>query len=284
VSGYEHRSVEEKWQRRWEEVGSFDSDPDPDREAYFVNFPYPYMNGYIHIGHTFTLLQLEIAARYHRLLGYNVLWPFAFHCTGTPIVAAAQRVADGEESQLRILKEMNIPQEEIDLMSDPVHWTEYFPKETRKDLGRLGLAVDWRRSFITTELNPYYDNFVKWQFDRLYEKGLVVQGEHPVIWCTKDNSPVGDHARLTGAGETPQEYTLLKFLVEGTDDYMVAATLRPETVYGQTNLWVDPDYEYVRAQVDDEIWIASRQAFEKLIFQKHEIETRGFLLGQELSG
>ncbi len=284
MSEYDHRSIEEKWQRRWDGEHAFEADPDPAREPYFVNFPYPYMNGYLHIGHTYTLLQLEIAARYHRLLGYNVLWPFAFHCTGTPIVAAAERVADGEETQLNILREMGVPEEHIARMADPVYWTEYFPGVTRTDLERLGVAVDWRRSFITTELNPYYDKFVRWQFDRLHEQGLVVKGEHPVIWCPKDNSPVGDHARLTGVGETPQEYTLLKFRVEGSDDIIVAATLRPETVYGQTNLWVDPDVEYRRARVDDEVWIASREAFEKLIYQDHDIETKGFVMGEELIG
>ena len=284
MTDYDPWSVEEKWQRRWAEAGAFESDPDPDREPYFVNFPYPYMNGYLHIGHTFTLLQLEIASRYHRLLGRNVLWPFAFHCTGTPIVAAAERVADGEESQMRILRDMGVPEEHIAKMGDPVYWTEYFPVMTRQDLDRLGLAVDWRRSFITTQLNPYYDAFVRWQFTRLHEKGLVVKGRHPVIWCPRDNSPVGDHARVSGEGETPQEFTLLKFKVDGTDDIIVAATLRPETVYGQTNLWVDPDVEYRRAQVNDETWIASKEAFEKLGYQMLDIETRGFVMGEELLG
>jgi leucyl-tRNA synthetase len=284
VVEYDPWKVEEKWQRRWTEEGTFEADPDPDRQPYYVNFPYPYMNGYLHIGHTFTLLQLEIAARYHRMLGYNVLWPFAFHCTGTPIVAAAQRVADGEESQMRMLREMGVPEEHIAKMADPVYWTEYFPVVTRTMLERLGVAVDWRRSFITTELNPYYDNFVRWQFKRLHEQDLVIKGRHPVIWCPKDNSPVGDHARVRGEGETPQEYTLLKFQLEGSEDIIVAATLRPETVFGQTNLWVDPDIEYRRTKVDDEVWIASKEAFEKLIYQEHEIETKGFVMGEELIG
>ncbi len=132
MNEYDHRSIEEKWQRRWEEVHAFEADPDPAREPYFVNFPYPYMNGYLHLGHTFSLLQLEFAARYHRLLGRNVLWPFAFHCTGTPIVAAAERVADGEETQISMLREMGVPEEHIAKMGDPVYWTEYFPEVTKE--------------------------------------------------------------------------------------------------------------------------------------------------------
>jgi len=282
---YDPRDVEQRWQRRWAEARAFEAEPDPSRPKYFVNFPYPYMNGYLHIGHTFTLLQLEFAARYHRLLGRNVLWPFAFHCTGTPIVAAAQRVTEGEPTQLEILRQMGIPEEQILRMGDPLEWTRFFPRETRRDMERLGLSVDWRRSFITTSLNPYYDTFVRWQFGRLRELGLVVKGEHPVIWCPKDNSPVGDHARVEGEGETPQEFTLLKFPLEGDEEVqLVAATLRPETVFGQVNLWVDPDLEYVRARVDGEVWVASRQAFEKLELQRHEVEPLGTVRGSELVG
>jgi len=282
---YDPKAVEERWQRRWAEAHAFEADADPARPKYFVNFPYPYMNGFLHLGHTFTLLQLEFAARYHRMLGHNVLWPFAFHCTGTPIVAAAQRVAEGERTQLQILRQMGVPEDEIAKMGAPEEWTRYFPKETRKDLERLGASVDWRRSFITTGLNPYYDAFVRWQFRRLKELGLVVKGEHPVIWCTKDNSPVGDHARVKGEGETPQEFTLLKFPLEGPEGIsLVAATLRPETVFGQTNLWVDPELEYVRAEVDGEVWVASRQCFEKLELQRHEVELVGTVRGAELLG
>ncbi len=282
---YDPKAVEERWQRRWAEARAFEAEPDPSRPKYFVNFPYPYMNGYIHIGHTFTLLQLEFAARYHRMLGQNVLWPFAFHCTGTPIVAAAQRVAEGEPTQLDILRQMGISEDQLARMRDPLEWTRFFPRETRRDMERLGLSVDWRRSFITTSLNPYYDAFVRWQFARLKEMGLVVQGEHPVIWCPKDNSPVGDHARVEGEGETPQEFTLLKFPLEGDEEtQLVAATLRPETVFGQVNLWVDPAHKYVRARVDNEVWVASRQAFEKLELQRHEVEVLGTVKGSELVG
>ncbi len=283
---YRPIEVEAEWQRRWREARAFEADADPSRPPYFVNFPYPYMNGLLHLGHTFTLLQLEFAARYHRMLGRNVLWPFAFHCTGTPIVAAAARVAEGEPTQIDMLRKGGVPEEEIAKMGDPVEWTRYFPKETRLDLDRLGLSVDWRRSFITTELNPYYDTFVRWQFGRLKEQGLVVQGEHPVVWCPKENSPVGDHARIRGEGETPQEFTLLKFpIVDDPEGAMlVAATLRPETVYGQTNLWVDPEFEYERARVDGELWIASRQAFDKLALQRHTVERAGKVRGSELLG
>jgi leucyl-tRNA synthetase len=274
-------SIETKWQKRWEDAHIFEVEPS-DQPHFFVNVPYPYMNGFFHLGRSFTFLRADVIARFKRMQGYNTLFPFAFHCTGTPIVAAAQRVEEGEEKQIEILRDMRIPEDIIPKFADPVFWTEYFPEEGKKDLKRLGMGVDWRRTFKTTSLNPHYDRYVKWQFRKLKEKGLVGLGEHPVIWCTKCNSPIGDHARLEGEGETPQEFTLLKF--EFGNEYIVAASLRPETVYGQTNMWVDPGLEYVRAKVDDEIWIMSTQCAEKLSHQNKSVEILNTVKGKELIG
>lgn len=244
--------------------------------------PFPYMNGFFHLGRAFTFLRADVIARFKRMQGCNALFPFAFHCTGTPIVAAAQRVEENEQKQIQILKGMAIPEEDIPKFRDPVYWTEFFPKEGEKDLKRLGMGVDWRRTFKTTSLNPHYDRFVKWQFRHLEKMGFVGLGEHPVIWCMKCNGPVGDHARLEGEGETPQEFTLLKFQFE--DGYLVTASLRPETVYGQTNMWVDPDLEYVRAKVNNEVWIVSRQCAEKLSHQNKKVEILGTVKGRDLLG
>ena len=304
------KQIEQKWQRAWKDAGIFEVDPDPERKKYYVNFPYPYMNGYLHIGHAFSLMRLEILARYKRMTGHNVLWPFAFHCTGTPIVAAANRIKKGEESQIKILRDMGIQDEDIPKFADELEWTRHFPKEAKKDLERLGIAVDWRRTFITTSLNPHYSKFIEWQFNRLKEENLIKTGEYPVVWCTNDNSPTGDHARLKGEGERPQEFTLLKFSIPleqwkdkyGENIFLLAATLRPETVFGQTNLWVDPDGSYslseyepelgekgnengeVEKERTKELWILSGPAAEKLKEQKKDLNEIATITGRELIG
>lgn len=275
------KKVERKWQERWMEERIFEAEVD-EREKYFCNVPYPYMNGLLHLGRCFTILRVDVMARFKRMQGFNVLFPFAFHCTGTPIVAAAQRIKEGEEIQKRILRDMGIPASEISKFEDPVFWTEYFSREAEIDLKEFGISVDWRRSFITTSLNPYYDKFIRWQFRKLKEKNLVVLGEHPVIWCPKCNSAVGDHARLEGEGETPQEFTLLKFKFE--DKFIIAATLRPETVFGQTNLWIDPKVFYVEAKVNEEVWIISEECATKLSNQNKKVEIIRRVKGRELIG
>ncbi len=275
------RSIDTKWQKRWDDANIFEADPD-ERKKFFVNLPYPYMNGYMHLGRAYTFLKGDIITRYKRMKGFNAVYPFAFHCTGTPIVAAAERIEEGEETQIENLKKTGVPEEEIPKFEDPVYWTEHFSEKMIEHLKSAGFGIDWRRSFITTSLNPYYDKFIKWQFRKLKEKGLVAIGTHPVVWCPKCKNPVGDHARLEGEGETPQEFTLLKF--EFGDEYIVAATLRPETVFGQTNLWVDPELSYARAKVNDEIWIMSKPCAEKLKEQEKDVEIIETVRGEELLG
>jgi leucyl-tRNA synthetase len=77
-------------QKRWEEAKAFEADPDPMVEPFMVTFPYPYSNGHLHIGHAFSLTKAIFRAQFERHQGKNVLFPFAFHCTGMPIQAVSQ--------------------------------------------------------------------------------------------------------------------------------------------------------------------------------------------------
>ncbi len=281
-SPYDPRLVEPKWQRVWEEKGVHRARAAPTRPKFFACVPYPYMSGYQHLGFGVSFLRAEFLARYKRMTGFNVLLPQAFHCTGLPILGAARRVAEGEPKQIEILRAMGVSEGEIPKFADPLHWIEVFPEATREDLRRLGAAVDWSRSFITTPLNPPYDAFVRWQFRRLQEGGYVQVGSHPVVWCPKDQAPIGDHDRLEGEGVQPVSFTLLKF--PWANVFLVAATLRPETVFGQTNLWVDPDATYVEAEIDGETWVMNRGAADKLQEQGRSVRVTGEIKGSDLVG
>ena len=235
------------------------------------------------MGFGVSFLRAEFQSRFRRMRGYNVLHPQAFHCTGLPILGAAKRVAEGEPGQLKILEQMGIPVSGVPAFADPMHWIDVFPKATIEDLKGLGAAIDWRRSFITTELNPPYDAFVRWQFRRLKDGGYVRIDKHPVIWCPKDQAPIGDHDRLEGEGVTPQAFTLLKFpLADGR--ILVAATIRPETVFGQTNIWVDPGASYLVAAVDGERWILNEVAASKLAEQGKKVVREAVVRGADLVG
>ncbi|MBI4146077.1 leucine--tRNA ligase [Candidatus Woesearchaeota archaeon] len=270
-----------KWQRRWKAQRVFESDPS-DKPKFFLTTPYPYVNGLLHIGHTYTYMRVDAFARFKRMRGFNVLFPFAWHATGSPIDTAAKKVAENEPGQLNALKLMGFKDEDLPAFKEPLHWVKTFSREAKKDLMRYGMSIDWRREFVTTDLNPRYSKFIKWQFNTLKKKGFVVQGEHPVVWCPKENAPVGDHARAEGEGETPQEMLLVKFKTDG--HVFPCATFRPETVFGVTNVWVNPDLTYVEAVVDGEHWMVSEPCVRKLLDQKHDVKELKRRKGSELVG
>ncbi|MET1102073.1 MAG: leucine--tRNA ligase [Pyrodictiaceae archaeon] len=278
------KAIEAKWQERWMRDKIFEADPDPTRPKFFVTFPYPYVNGLPHLGSAFTILRVDITARYKRMRGYNVLFPQGWHATGGPIVSAALRVREGDETIIRMLKSMGVREDEIPFFREPAHWVKYFTKQWRKDLERYGMSIDWRREFFTTSLNPYYSKFVEWQYYKLREKGLVGKGSHPVVWCPKEKKVVGDHDRLSGyEGIGPIEAYIIKFRSE-KGLILPALTLRPETIYGVTNIWVNPDYEYVIAMVDGEKWVLTDYMVGELADQDHVVEVAGRVRGAELIG
>ena len=274
--------IEKKWQKRWEDEKAFQVERD-NRKKYYIAIVYPYMSGLLHLGHLFTYTFSEIMLRYKRMQGFNTLAKFGFHCTGTPIVAAANRVKEKEPKQIETLKKMGIPDKEIPKFAKPEYWAEYFPKETLKDAKRLGFSIDKRYSFITTDLNPPYDAFIRWQFNKLKDKGYVKKGKHPVVWCPKCNAPTGDHARAEGEGETPQEYLLFKHKLDD-GRFLISATLRQDTVLGITNLFVHPDFEYLEAEVNGERWIFGEGCLSNFKEQDFKVKITGKVKGKELIG
>ncbi len=277
------KRIEEKWQKRWAEARVFEADPDK-RPKFFVTFPYPYVNAFPHLGSAYTVLRVDILARFKRMKGFNVLFPQGWHATGGPIVAAALRVREGDPKQIRILKMMGIKEEDIPKFRDPEYWVKFFTREWRRDFQRYGLSIDWRREFYTTYLNPPYTKFIQWQYNKLREAGLIAKGKHPVVWCPKEHKVVGDHDRpdeYVGIG--PEEVVIIKF--RGEDGLVYPClTYRPETVYGAVNVWVNPEAEYTVAEVDGERWVVSPSTIEELRDQEHEVKVLGKIAGKELVG
>ncbi|MBL7055402.1 leucine--tRNA ligase [Candidatus Woesearchaeota archaeon] len=274
------KSIEEKWKKIWEENKVFESDASLGKKKFFATFPYPYMNGFLHMGHFYSVMRAEVFSRYKRLQGHNVLFPQAWHCTGSPIEAAAKRVREKESKQIESMKKQGFSDKEIEKFGEAKHWTEFFPARAKEDYLNLGMSVDFRRSFITTSLNPYYDKFIEWQFNKLKGK-YVVKGKHPVVWDPKENTPVGDHDRVEGEGEIPQEFLLIKHKLED-GRLIVTATLRPDTLLGITNLYVNPDVTYKEVEVKNEKWIVSENCIANLESQGFNPKVRGDVSGKSL--
>jgi leucyl-tRNA synthetase len=275
-------STKEKyWLKVWNDRHVFEPDPVAGKKKMFVTVPFPYMNAPVHVGTAFTLARIEFYARFRRLQGYNVLFPYAWHWTGKTIVGMSQRLKQGDQSVRRAFIEVDgVPEKEVEKFVDPEYLASYYTKVSRQVIKDTGFSIDWRREFRTVD--PAFRKFVEWQYLRLRELGYVVQGTHPVVWCPFDKSPTGDHDRMEGEGISPEEFNLIKFHLG--EFALVAATLRPETIYGATNIWVNPDAEYCEARVDGELWVVGSAALTKLAEQKHDtVPVRSFR-GIELVG
>lgn len=202
------KSIEEKIQDQWKSSKLFESNFDQNKPKYFVTFPFCYTNGLLHLGHNYTSCRADYMAKYKRMKGYNVLYPFGFHVTGMPIQASANKLKTEIESgqigpQTKILLDMNVNKNEINKFMDTRYWTQYFPPLGQRDITELGLSIDWRRSFITTSLNPYFDAFIRWQFNHLIKEGLIILDKRPVIYSPKDSQVCNDHDRSIGENIKP---------------------------------------------------------------------------------
>ena len=195
--------------------------------------------------------------------GKNVLFPMAFHATGTPIVGLCELIANSDPLIWGVYTKLHgIPEEELSSLNTPEKIVLYFRREAKRAMQSIGYSIDWRREFTTTD--PAYSKFIEWQYGILRRLDYVVKGSHPVRWCPHDRNPVEDHDILKGEDATIMDFALIKFRMG--DKVLPCATLRPETVFGVINLWLNPDVNYVLARVNEETWVVSKEAYEKLTF------------------
>ncbi|GAA5852819.1 hypothetical protein JCM5353_007630 [Sporobolomyces roseus] len=216
-----------------------------------------------------------------------------------------QAKSTGLQYQFQIMESIGVPREEIKQFADPYHWLKYFPPIAQEDLNTLGSRIDWRRSFITTPANPYYDAFVRWQMNKLHGLGYIKFGKRNTIFSPKDGQPCMDHDRQSGEGVGPQEYMGIKCevtsfgeraekvkdLVGGRKVFMVAATLRSETMYGVTNLFVNPKLTYglypsssTKGSDSEVLYLVAERAARNLAYQGYLKENDKFECVGKVSG
>lgn len=282
--------IEKKWQKKWLDAKLFEPKVDKNKKKFYLTVPYPYTSGPLHIGHARTYTMGDIFARFRRMQGFNVLWPMAFHMTGTPVLAVANQIKAKNKKTVDMYKEYislyekdpKKVEEIISSFDEPQNVANYFSSVITHDFNSIGFSIDWSRKFTTNDKE--YNNFIKWQFKKFYDQGYIEKGSYPILYCVNDKNAVGEDDIEEGdiIKASPEEFVILKF--KFNDAFIIAATLRPETVFGQTNLWVDPNIKYVKAKVDGEIWILSKEAAEKLKYQKEKVEIIGEISGKEIIG
>jgi len=275
------RQIEEKWQKKWENAKIFEANPDPKKPKCFITVAYPYPNSPQHIGHGRTYTLADVHARYMRMRGYNALLPMAFHYTGTPVLAMAKRLQENDTGLISdFVNVYKIPKEKLKDLADPMEMARYFHQEIKSGMKEIGYSIDWRREFTT--IDPHYNRFIEWQFQKLRQGGYIGRGSHPVGWCPKDGNPVGQHDTVGDVEPEIGEFTVIKF--KQGELIFPTATLRPETIFGVTNIWLNPKSKYVKAEVDGEQWIVSRESAEKLVYLNRKVKVLETFEGRELIG
>ncbi|KAL7628193.1 cytosolic leucyl tRNA synthetase [Parahypoxylon ruwenzoriense] len=187
--------------------------------------------------------------------------------------------------QFQIMQAMGIPVQQIHLFAEPSYWLEYFPPLCKLDLSNFGSRIDWRRQFVTTDANPYFDAFVRWQMIRLKELNKIKYGKRHTIYSIKDGQPCMDHDRSEGEGVNPQLYVAIKMQVleftskaqealqgklpDGARIFLVPATLRAETMYGQVACFVSPKVTYgVYEAAPKEYYVMTERAARNMAYQE----------------
>lgn len=257
-------------------------DVDETKEKFLTTFPYPYMNGKLHLGHLYSLSKADFYTYFMRLKGYNALFPFAFHCTGMPISASAYKLSQElkglpvDVSVKNILSSFGFT--DLEPFTDPVHWIRTFPNFAIESLKKFHASIDWRRSFITTDINPYYDSFVRYQFNKLKELGLLDFGKRYSIFCPIDNQACLDHDRRKGEGVKPVEVILRKISsVAG-----MILLVRSKNIDPIEKLVFTKSKILIHFKIQNRDFIIEDDLFENLKFQVEGVEKVAEICASEL--
>ena len=266
MADYEPGKLIDKWKSRWSEARLFEPEAQPGQKKFLIHFAYPGISGYLHVGHMRGFTYADIISRYKLMTGHNVLYPAGFHASGLPSVGLAKRVARNDQGTIEYLRNNGCPEDIIPTLTDPGAVVEYFSKIYTEDYWKhFGFTIDYTR--LMTTISPGYKNFITWQFKQLQKHELLTQKPHYAPYCPTCGPVAVDPSQtdvLTGGSSEILEFAVLKFrLKDGS--ILPAATLRPETIFGVTNMWLHPDVEYVKLRVDDlDDWIVSPEAAVKL--------------------
>lgn len=231
---FQHKEAEEKWYKHWNESGYFTSTPD-DRPPYTIVIPPPNVTGVLHMGHALNNSVQDILIRRAKMMGYNTCWvPGTDHAS---IATEAKVVA--------MLREKGIDKRTLSrekFLEHAWEWKEKYGGIILEQLKKLGCALDWDRTSFT--MNDDYYAAVMRVFVELYEKGYIYRGVKMINWDPRAKTALSDEEVIHR--QTNSKLYYVRYKIDGTDEYITIATVRPETILGDTAVCVHPDDERYR--------------------------------------
>jgi len=228
---FNHSEAEQNWYAHWMEASYFSSTPD-EREAFTIVMPPPNVTGVLHMGHCLNNTIQDVLVRRARMNGKNACW-----VPGTDHASIAT-----EAKVVQMLREKGIQKGTLsrdEFLKYAWEWKEKYGGIILQQLKKLGCSLDWNRTTFT--MDPDYYQSVTGVFTELYRKGYIYRGKRMINWDVKAKTALSDEEVIRK--ETKQQLCFLKYQIEGTDQYIEVATVRPETIMGDAAVCVNPKDE-----------------------------------------
>ncbi|MGN6292380.1 MAG: valine--tRNA ligase [Chitinophagaceae bacterium] len=231
TKNFDHQSAELKWYQHWLDKRYFNSKPDS-REPYTVVIPPPNVTGVLHMGHCLNNTIQDILVRRARMQGKNACW-----VPGTDHASIAT-----EAKVVQMLRERGIAKSSLsreEFLKYAWEWKDKYGGIILQQLKKMGCSLDWDRTTFT--MDPHYYQSVISVFIDLYNKGFIYRGKRMINWDVKAKTALSDEEVIRK--ETVQKLYHIRYAIEGTDRFVVIATVRPETIMGDTAICVHPNDE-----------------------------------------
>ncbi len=229
---YNPQDIEETLYKKWEENNYFKPIIDKNKRPFTIMMPPPNITGKLHMGHALDQTIQDIFIRYNRMKGVPTLWvPGTDHASIATEVKVVKKLEDQGINKADLTREQ--------FLKEAWAWKEEFGNAIVSQVKKIGSSCDWDREKFT--LDEGLNEAVKEVFVRLYNKGLLYRGVRIVNWCPDCKTSISD----TEVEYEEQEGNLwhIKYQIEGTEEYIVVATTRPETMLGDTAVAIHPEDE-----------------------------------------
>ncbi len=227
---YNFAEIESKWQQKWEEMGIYHYDwDDNERIPFSIDTPPPYPSGELHMGNVLNWTYFDMVARFKRMQGYNVLFPQGWDCHGLGIEIQVEKAKN--------IRKRDVPADQF--RSWCIELVEKYIAMMKEGILKMGASIDWTTEYKT--MNPDYWRRTQLSFVLLHKKGYMYRGTHPVNWCPRDETAIADaevdHVKKEGV------LHYIRFNLEGSSEYLLIATSRPEFIPACVAVEVNPKDE-----------------------------------------
>ena len=237
---YNFAEIERKWQSKWEEMAIYRYDwNDKVRVPFSIDTPPPYPSGELHMGNVLNWTYFDMVARYKRMQGFNVLFPQGWDCHGLGIEIQVEKA--------RNIRKRDVPPDQFRAWC--IELVEKYITMMKEGILKMGASIDWTTEYKT--MDPDYWRRTQLSFVLLHKKGYMYQGTHPVNWCPRDETAIADaevdHIKREGI------LHYIRFQLEGTSEYLLIATSRPEFIPACVAVEVNPKDERYSKYIDRKI-------------------------------